>query len=278
MDRFDTAKRAIQAAGEILRRCRLEQGEIHQKSGHQDLVTYWDRRIEQLLRGEILSAFPRDSIVGEEYPPEDSPAGSVTWYLDPIDGTTNFINQHRNYAVSVGCWEGAEPLFGLVLDVERQELYWAKRGGGAWRDQAPIHVSDRDQIPDLLLTTPEILYTFGDQHSQHSGLVQLARQVRGMRSLGSVALELCQVAAGEADLFAALRSSPWDHNAARIILDEAGGVSCALSGEPLPLRGSSTVLAANSPRVLQEVQEHYLSLSSDQPHRLQVLSPETAPS
>ena len=75
------------------------------KTGHQDLVTHWDRKIEQLLRNEILTAFPQDSIVGEEYPPEAHRTGAVTWYIDPIDGTTNFINQHQNYAISVGCWE-----------------------------------------------------------------------------------------------------------------------------------------------------------------------------
>ena len=104
MDRFNVAVKVVQNAGELLRQCRLEEAEVSQKTGHQDLVTRWDRRTEQLLRNEILTAFPRDAIVGEEYPPEAHRTGSVTWYIDPIDGTTNFINQHQNYAISVGCW------------------------------------------------------------------------------------------------------------------------------------------------------------------------------
>ena len=139
MDRFNVAVKVVQNAGNLLRQCRLEEAEVSQKTGHQDLVTRWDRRIEQLLRNEILTAFPQDAIVGEEYPPETHRAESVTWYIDPIDGTTNFINQHQNYAISVGCWEGSVPLFGLVLDVERKALYWGKHGGGAWQDQTPIH-------------------------------------------------------------------------------------------------------------------------------------------
>lgn len=103
MDRFNVAVKVVQNAGELLRQCRLEEAEVSQKTGHQDLVTRWDRRTEQLLRNEILTAFPRDAIVGEEYPPEAHHTGSVTWYIDPIDGTTNFINQHQNYAISVGC-------------------------------------------------------------------------------------------------------------------------------------------------------------------------------
>ena len=126
MDRFNVAVKVVQNAGNLLRQCRLEEAEVSQKTGHQDLVTRWDRRIEQLLRNEILTAFPQDAIVGEEYPPETHRAESVTWYIDPIDGTTNFINQHQNYAISVGCWEGSVPLFGLVLDVERKALYWGK--------------------------------------------------------------------------------------------------------------------------------------------------------
>ena len=122
MDRFNVAVEVVQNAGDLLRQCRLEESEICQKTGHQELVTHWYRKIEQLLRNEILTAFPQDSIVGEEYPPEAHRTGAVTWYIDPIDGTTNFINQHQNYAISVGCWEGRLPLFGLVLDVERETL------------------------------------------------------------------------------------------------------------------------------------------------------------
>ena len=87
MERFEVASQAIRTAGEALRRCHLEAEEIRQKADHQDLVTYWDRRTERLLRREILAAFPQDSIVGEEYPPEEHGAEEVTWYLDPIDGT-----------------------------------------------------------------------------------------------------------------------------------------------------------------------------------------------
>ena len=246
MDRFDVAKQMIQRAGEVLRRCHLEHTEISQKTGHQDLVTFWDRKIERQLRQSILTAFPEDSIVGEEYPSEKNCGGRVTWYLDPIDGTTNFINQHRNYAVSVGCWEGSTPLFGLVLDVERETLYWAKRGGGAWQDQTQIHTSGRRELSELLLTTPGLQYTFLEPHPYQERMIRLSRKVRGVRCLGSVALELCEVAAGRADLFVTMRSSPWDHNAARIILEEAGGAVFTVDGDELPLDQKSTVLALNA--------------------------------
>ncbi len=246
MERFDVAAEIIQEAGKILRRCHLEQTEISQKTGHQDLVTFWDRKIEQQLRHSILTAFPQDSIVGEEYPPQENCDRKVTWYLDPIDGTTNFINQHRNYAISMGCWEGSTPLFGLVLDVERETLYWAKHGGGAWQNQTQIHTSGRRELAELLLTTPGLQYTFLEPHPYQKQMIQLSRKVRGVRCLGSVALELCEVAAGRADLFVTMRSSPWDHNAARIILEEAGGAIFTVDGDELPLDQKSTVLALNA--------------------------------
>ena len=246
MDRFNVAVEVVQNAGDLLRRCHLEEAEICQKTGHQDLVTHWDRKIEQLLRNEILTAFPRDSIVGEEYPPKAHRTGAVTWYIDPIDGTTNFINQHQNYAISVGCWEGRLPLFGLVLDVERETLYWGKHGGGAWQDQTPIHTSVRRELSELLLTTPGLQYTCLEPHPYQERMIRLSRTVRGVRGLGSVALELCEVAAGRADLFVTMRSSPWDHNAARIILEEAGGAIFTVDGDELPLDQKSTVVGLNS--------------------------------
>ena len=234
MDRFDTARALVLAAGARLRLARPKAGAVWEKTGHQDLVTRCDRETEQFLRSGILSAFPGDAIVGEEYPATPPGGTGCVWYLDPIDGTTNFVSQHRNYAVSVGCYQDGVPAFGLVLDVERGALYSARHGGGALRDETPIHVSHCGVLRDALLTTPGVLHTFLREHPRRAGLVELAGAVRGVRSMGCVALELCAVAAGEAELFVALRSCPWDHNAARIILAEAGGCICALDGAPLP--------------------------------------------
>ena len=257
MERFDLARALVLEAGEALRNSTLREDEVGCKTGYQDLVTRWDRETEQFLRRGILAAFPGDAIVGEEYPADNPGTGGCTWYLDPIDGTTNFVSQHRNYAVSVGCWRGEEPLFGLVLDVERPALFWAKAGEGAWRDETPLGTSRRRAVPQLLLAAPGVPATFFQENPWRTGALRLAREARGVRSLGSVALELCALAAGEADLFLVVRSCPWDHNAARIILREAGGALCTLEGEPLPLDRRTTVLAANAREVLEAVLGDY---------------------
>jgi UDP-N-acetylmuramate dehydrogenase len=205
MERFELAAAAVREAGAALRQSRLKSSDIEVKTGYHDLVTYWDRRTERLLRGRILSAFPGDAIVGEEYPPSGGESGAV-WYIDPIDGTTNFINQGGNYAISVGCWAGGEPLFGLVLDVERDALYSARPGAGAWLEGRPLHVTSRTSLCEMLLTTPGVQYSFLEPHPWQERLVKLARAVRGVRCLGSVALELCELAAGKADLFVTCHS------------------------------------------------------------------------
>ena len=232
MERFELAVELVRQAGAALRQARLEADAVRCKSGHQDLVTVWDQKTEQFLRKGILQNFPADAIVGEEYPAVSAAAQDAVWHIDPIDGTTNFINQHRNYAVSVGCWRQGRPLFGLVLDVENDRLYHARAGQGAWCGERPLAASRRPKIPELLLFTPDVLRTFLEPGRDE--LLRLARDVRAVRSIGSVALELCAVASGEADLCVAMRSCPWDHNAARIILGEAGGAIATLDGAPLP--------------------------------------------
>ena len=125
--RFEAAQALVLRAGEALRAGRLDAVGVRRKTDHQDLVTVFDQSTEQLLRRGILEAFPQDAVVGEEYPASGAPGrqGAV-WYLDPIDGTTNFVNQRRGYAVSAACWQGGAPLFGIVLDVAARELYTAQ--------------------------------------------------------------------------------------------------------------------------------------------------------
>ena len=160
MERFELAETLVRQAGAALRQVRLEADAVRCKTGHQDLVTVWDRKTERFLRRGILSKFPSDAIVGEEYPAVSTAAPGAVWYVDPIDGTTNFINQHRNYAVSVGCWQGSKPLFGLVLDVEADRLYHARAGQGAWCGERPLAAARRKNVSELLLFTPDELRTF----------------------------------------------------------------------------------------------------------------------
>ena len=257
MSRFLLAEKLIGEAGAALRLSCTQRMTVSEKSGPQDLVTQADKETEQFLRAHILAHFPQDAIVGEEFP--HARGHGATWYIDPIDGTTNYISQRKNFAVSIACYQGETPLFGLVLDVAAARLYSARRGQGAFCSGAPISTTrDRTACQDWLVTTPCIQHTFLEAHPLQAGMLRLAAETRAVRSLGSVALELCMVAAGEADVFVAMRSSPWDHNAGRIIVEEAGGAVGALTGGLLPLNQACPVLACATATELERLRRAYL--------------------
>lgn len=279
MERYELAIEWVREAGSMLRRMRKDSLDIAEKNGHQDIVTRCDREIEQFLRKKIWNHFPNDRIVGEEYTAAEFRSGQRTeehtaaglrsrqesacsagavWFIDPIDGTTNFVNQRCDYAVSVGCIVGEEPQFGIVLDVEGGRLYSAKAGCGAWLDGCRLHTAENQSVKSMLLTTPCVTDLFLCSYREKEGIARLAQAVRAVRSTGSIALELCHVASGRADICIALRSSPWDHNAARLILTEAGGIIRRLDGEALPYYEDSTFLAAGSEERAEQVFRSFL--------------------
>lgn len=265
MERYEMAVEWVCEAGEMLRRMCRDSLETVEKSGHQDIVTECDREIEQFLRQKIWERFPDDQIVGEEYTQRarctsksDQDTKGAVWFLDPIDGTTNFVNQRCGYAVSVGCIWDETPQFGIVLDVEGRKLYSAKAGCGAWLDGHRLHTAENVQVKDMLFMTPCVTDVFLGSYREKEKLARLALDVRAVRSIGSVALELCQVASGRVDLCIAMKSSPWDHNAARLILTEAGGEIRRLDGAPLPYYEDSTFLAGSSVHVVEQIIKEYM--------------------
>lgn len=253
MDRYECADIWVKKAGERLRSLvRDSRISFTEKSGHNDIVTAYDKELEQYLRGEISRAFPGDRIVGEEFPATGEAGIGAAWYLDPIDGTNNFVSQRCNYAICVGCADPDGPDFGFVLDVEAGQLYCAKTGGGAWQNGRPIHTQDTRDVHQMLLTFPSVADAYLRENPYGDGIARLSLDVRAVRSLGSVALELCQVASGRMDLCVAMRSNPWDHNAARVILVEAGGSICSLDGSPLPYDRAGGFVAGNSEAAMRQ--------------------------
>ena len=259
MNRFEYGEKWVRNAGELL--CSLLETTpicLTEKSGHSDIVTAYDKQLEQYLRGEILNAFPKDQIIGEEFPATGSGTDGCTWYIDPIDGTTNFVNQHSGFAICVGCTVPGGANFGYVLDVERQRLYSAQAGRGAWMNGQQIHTGRTAAVKDCLLTYPSVTDVFLSDTPYRAALTRLSLDVRAVRSLGSVALELCEVASGKMDLCIAIKSSPWDHNAARVILTEAGGAIQGLDGRPLSYTAPGSFLAGSSAELLAWVAEKYM--------------------
>ncbi len=258
-DKYTLAREWVRDAGARLRDA-LAAGDpitADNKTSHQDIVTAYDLAVETEITAQILKAFPGDAVIGEENFAGHAADASNVWYLDPIDGTTNFVNQRMDFAISLAYYEGGRGVFGVVLDVAADEMYHAKAGAGAYMNAKPIHGSGRSCVQDMLLTSSMVLETFVQGHAYSAPLAALARDVRAVRSLGCVALEICALAAGRFDLYATVRSCPWDHNAARIVLAEAGGDLRRLDGEKASPDWTGGIIAAANAEVLQLVLTTY---------------------
>ena len=186
-----------------------------------DLVTEVDEEAERVIREELLGAFPTYGMLAEEGG-ELAGEEDGRWIVDPLDGTTNFAHGLPIFCVSIGLERADEVVLGMVHDPMREETYVAERGGGASLNGEPIKVSDTEELIGALIATgfphdrtemPEALDLFG----------RFAAISRGMRRLGSTALDLCYVASGRLDGYYERGIWAWEIAAGSLILEEAGG-------------------------------------------------------
>ncbi|MBX3196167.1 MAG: inositol monophosphatase [Microbacteriaceae bacterium] len=227
-------------AGELAARRRREGVEVAAtKSTVVDVVTEADREVERLIRGRIADARPGDGILGEEGGGHSGTSG-LTWVVDPIDGTTNYLYGIPHYAVSIAVVEG-EPdpltwraLAGVVHNPAIGETFWAEAGSGAWVSGGdppagpsaagePIRVADPVPLGSALIGTG-FAYDSRMRGVQGGIVAALLPQVRDIRRQGTASLDLCFVACGRLDAFFERTLSPWDHAAGALIAREAGAV------------------------------------------------------
>lgn len=263
----NVALAAARAAGAALRPFMAGEIPVEFKSSFSDLVTAADRGVEQAVVGVIKGYLPDHGIIGEEGTRPEAES-QYCWYIDPVDGTTNFVHQRLNFCVSIACYRSDEPVAALVYDPSRGELFHAVRGGGAFLrhvtrnangvesgDAAafgpagavgdkPLHVSPEGRLEEALILTNLLAdYRVKDKLAD---LWALSRGTRGVRSLGAAALEMAYVAAGRVSAYAQFRLSAWDIAAGRLLVEEAGGRVTTMTGAALDLTAPRTsVLATN---------------------------------
>jgi len=263
-----TALSAAEAAARVHRKhaARTEAPRASEK-GYSDFVTEVDLEAQEAATEVIRRRHPGHRILAEEELPS-TPGGSEEgssgegagdggvspgeplWVVDPLDGTTNFLHRHPMYAASVGAFVDGEPTVGAVVTPATGERWWARRGGGAFKDGRRIRVSERRELRTALIGTGfpfkvlEMLPDYLDQFER------VLRSSAGMRRGGSAALDLCHLAEGVFDAFWELYLEPWDVAGALAILGEAGGVATRLDGGAVNLE-PGTLLAANSPAMLR---------------------------
>lgn len=205
-------------------------GATSTKSTPTDLVTALDRAAEERIVERLRVCRPDDAIVGEEGADRPGRSG-LRWYVDPIDGTTNFVYGLGGYAVSVGVADADGAVAGAVHVPSTGELFSAHRGGGATCDGLPIGPSEHGDLNRALVATG-FSYDAARRARQAQRVAALLPQVRDLRRLGAAAVDLCLVACGRVDVYFEEHLNPWDCAAGLLIASEAGCRTSDLDGGP----------------------------------------------
>jgi myo-inositol-1(or 4)-monophosphatase len=212
--------------------------------GDADLVTAADRAAEKLIRERIAQNWPGHDVLGEEQGLNDQ-GSDYRWYVDPLDGTTNFAHGYPVFCVSMAlerrsAGEPARRIAGVIYDPTRDELFSAEQGRGAHLNGEVIHVSKTPALKE------SILGTGFPSHKRHKNpniyfYHQITLRSHGVRRAGSAALDLCNVAAGRFDGFWEFNLNPWDTAAGALIVEEAGGKVTRFDGSDFELNSRETV-------------------------------------
>jgi len=212
--------------------------------GLHDLVSYVDRTSEQRIIAGLREVLPESGFIAEEGT-STKHGERYNWVIDPLDGTTNFIQGVPVYAVSIGLMEYDELVLGVVYEVGRDECFYAWKDGGAFLNGNPIKVSERNDIHDALLATGFPYNDFSKLDEYLELLKWTMTNARGVRRLGSAATDLAYVACGRFDSFWEYDLKPWDVAAGALIVKEAGGVVTDFSGKNDYIFGGE-IIASNA--------------------------------
>jgi myo-inositol-1(or 4)-monophosphatase len=247
MHRVDVAIEAAVAGGTVLRGGYDHDLDIREKEASRtSIVTSADLRSQEQIVHIIRRFCPADLIIGEEGNDGDSRQLS-RWYVDPLDGTTNYSHRLPFCCVSIAFCDSDGVSLGVVHDPFRNDMFVAVRGGGATHNGQSISVSKTRELRASLLSTQvqsddaTVLDRYAARLRHFLGVA------RAVRSLGAPALALAYVSCGRFDAFCEDNMSPWDTLAGALLIEEAGGRVTTFGGEPRPLHGRSDILATNGP-------------------------------
>ncbi len=232
----------------------LDEASLGRKSSRRDLVSAADLASERLLVERLRAALPEHDIEAEEEAKDERDDRRPRWFLDPLDGTVNFVRGLPIFAVSLGLWRGAEPWVGVVHLPVLDETFSAARGQGATLNGRPIRVRETVDLAEAVLATG-FPYRLGKLANDNlENFARVSRLVRGLRRFGSAAVDLAYVAAGRFDGFWELHLEPHDVAAGGLLVREAGGAVTDLDGGPDWLRGGS--IAAGPEELVGRLRRH----------------------
>ncbi|MBM3656346.1 MAG: inositol monophosphatase [Actinobacteria bacterium] len=213
------AEQVAKNAGELLSD-RPSKFELDQKSGALDFATQKDHQSEALIAGQILAQRPGDGLIGEEGANKKSDTG-ITWVIDPIDGTVNYLYDLPGWCISIAAKNGKEVIAGVVYSPTSNSLWKASKSDGAFLNNLPIKCNDPVALDRALLGTG-FAYDIKNRRVQAKIIQDLLPKVRDLRRLGACAVDICHVASGSLDAFFEEGVNEWDYAAASLIAQEAG--------------------------------------------------------
>lgn len=209
------------------------------------LVSHVDEGAEQMLTETLLPLLPNSKTLAEEFSSTARHNG-LLWVIDPLDGTTNFIHDVPVYSISVALLENEIPILGVVLEIVRDECFTASLGGGAFLNGEKIHVNVPEKNEDALIATGFPYENFVHVSAYLNVLREMMLHSRGVRRLGSAAVDLAYTACGRFDFFFEYNLNAWDVAAGALIVQEAGGVVTDFSGGNDFLFGKEIAAGSNS--------------------------------
>ena len=221
------------------------------KTGKRDVVTEYDRRVQEHLMARFREAVPGAHFFCEELNDQDRLDADQLFIIDPIDGTMNFVRGFHHSCISVAYAERGTVRVGAVYNPYVDEMFTAVSGQGAWLNGRPISVTDSDLSDSIVCFgsspyAPELAdRTFAITRTIYDVSLDIRRE-------GSAALDLCSVAAGRAGLYFELQVSPWDYSAGALIVEEAGGCCSTVEGKAFPTDGGKTTILAGSPAAVRD--------------------------
>jgi myo-inositol-1(or 4)-monophosphatase len=253
----DFAQRIIREAAVRIRDSFSYDLQIETKSNANDLVTNIDRETEQFFIDQIQEAYPTHRILGEEGMGERvEHLDGIVWIIDPIDGTMNFVKQHRHFMISVGIFENGIGKLGYIFDVMREDMFYAIANEGAWYNDSPLRKLAPLKIEEAVIGINANWVT-PNTRLNHEKIIDLVRTVRGTRSYGSAAMEIAFVVTGKLDAYLSMRLSPWDIGGGTIIAKEVGAIATNLNGDYFDFLSTDTFLIAN-PHIHQLLLDKYI--------------------
>jgi len=222
---------------------KLRSSDVELKSLN-NLVTYVDRKSEELIMDRLTKLLPGSGFIAEESP--DLQSAEFTWVIDPLDGTTNYIHRVPLYCVSIGLMQGNRILAGVVYEVNLNECFYTWENAPSYKNGETIRVSRTARVSDSLFATGFPYHDYSRMDDYLDIFRHLMQHSRGIRRLGSAAADLAYVAAGRFDGFYEYGLSPWDVAAGVLLVQNAGGKVSDFSGGDNVIFGKE-IIATNTP-------------------------------